>query len=226
VDCNDAPAGASLHQIVDALAQAAAKVFGPAKPFELELGLGDYAGDAAAQRSLRYFDSDARFAVAGDDLRYVDASWLPGMLGLATIARNDFACVGAECIGGAHLGEPAAMPPALAGWTIDRTHVVQAVTAHQDLFGEGLMTVTVTSAIRARTNGVVFGASDAKSAMLSGLSDDHPVVVIVGTPHRCDVIHEGEHYWSGHLCGNYLVIDGIDGNELDAGGYHEFHQEE
>jgi len=220
------PAGTSMHAIVDALGQEAARIFGPARLFELQLGLGDYAGDAAAQRALAKFDCDARFAIAADDGgHFLDASWLPGMLGLATIARTAFACDGTDCGGAATTPEPPSMHPVLAEWTIDRGPIAQAVAAHQELFGDGLMNVTVTSAIRARTDAVVFGAGGARSAMLFGLSDNHPVVVIVGTPHRCDVIRDGE-YWTGYLCGNYLVIDGIDGGDLDAGPYHEFHQED
>ena len=220
------PAGPSIHQIADALRRKAARIFGTAKLFEIELGLGDYAGDAAAQRAPKNFDCDARFAARGNDIEYVDASWLPGVIGLATIAENDFGCVSADCGGnGARRGEPPEMHPALTGWAIDRGEIVQAIGAHQELFGEGLMAVTVTSAIRARTDGVIFGAGGAWSAMLYGLSGKHPVAVIVGAPHRCE---DAEHSASGSefLCGNYLVIDGSDGSDLDAGAYREAHQED
>jgi hypothetical protein len=118
------------------------------------------------------------------------------------------------------------MHPGVCGWKIDREEIRRAVAARPELFGEGLASVSVTSAIRTRTPGKVFGLTGAgKSAALNALSDDHAVVAIVGVSHPCDIIHPGQ-YWSGYLCDNYLITDGTDGRELAAGVYHEFHQED
>lgn len=219
------PRGNSLHEIADALGKTAAEKFTGAQLFEFEIGLGDDAGDVAAQLALRNFHAVARLAMPGQQVRYVDAGWLSGTFGFATIGPAEFACIRTECEGGANEIEPTQLHPPLRDWKIDRAEIVRAVAAHAERFGSGLMMVTVTSAIRARTNGKAFGAGGAKSTALFGVPDDHAVAVIVGAPNPCDTVNAGE-YWTGYLCGNYLVIDGADGSDLDAGVYREFHQED
>lgn len=220
------PAGDSLHELAAALTKAAAGKFPGLELFELEIGLGDYAGDAAAQRALRNFTADARFTRSGDQLKYIDAAWLSGTFGFTTIGPAQYACVDNGCEGQA-VGAPEApeLHPPLRDWQIDRAGIVQAVAAHPDLFAEGLMTVTVTSAVRALRGPTSSSVNGPQPAALTALPGDHVVVAIAGTPHSCDIIQPGE-YWTGHLCGNYLIIDGVDGRELDAGSYHEFHQED
>jgi hypothetical protein len=217
------PHGTSLHEIADALGQAAATKFPDLQLFEFEIALGDYAGDTAAQLALRNFSAVARFTRSGDQARYIDAAWLPGTFGFATIGPAQFACIANGCESGADGSETPRLHPPLRDWQIDRSDIVRAIAAHAESFSDGLMMVTVTSAIRARTSGKTIGAGGAKSPALLGLPDDHAVVVVVGAPHPCDIISPGE-YWTGYLCGNYLVIDGVTGRDLDGGAYHEFHQ--
>lgn len=220
------PRGTSLHQIADALAQAAGSKFSDLQLFELEIDLGDYAGEVAAQLALRHFNAVARFAKTGDPVRYIDAAWLPGTFGFATIGPAQFACIvnGCEEVPGesAQLELPG-LHPALSGWQIDRGEIARAIAAHADSFSDGLLMVTTTSAIRARTSGKTVGADGVKSRTLLELPNDHAVVVIVGASHPCDVNSPGEN-WMGYLCGNYLVIDGATGGDLDGGSYHQVHQ--
>jgi len=220
------PHGSSLHDIADALDQAANTKFPDLRLFEFEIDLGDYAGDTAAQLALRNFNAVARFTKSGDQASYIDAAWLPGAFGFATIGPAQFACIADGCAGvsgvSGQLEAPGLHPP-LRDWQIDRADIVRAIAAHAESFSDGLMMVTVTSAIRARTSGKTVGASGAKSPALLGLPDDHAVVIVVGASHPCDVTNPGE-YWAGYLCGNYLAIDGVSGKDLDGGAYHEFHQ--
>jgi hypothetical protein len=220
------PQGTSLHEIADALAKAANTKFPNLQLFEFEIQLGDYAGDIAAQLALRDFSTVARLARAGDQSRYIDAAWLPGAFGFATIGPVEFACVANGCEGLSGVSNQLEAPglhPALRDWQIDRADMVRAIGRHAESFSDGLMMVTVTSAVRARTGGKTIGAGGAKSRALLGLPEDHVVVVVVGASHPCDLITPGE-YWTGYLCGNYLVIDGVTGGDLDGGAYHEFHQ--
>ena len=217
------PRGSSLHDIADALGKAAGTKFPGIELFEFEIGLGDYAGETAAQLALRNFNAVARFTRSEEQARDIDAAWLSGTFGFATIGPAQFACIANGCEGATNEVEAPGFHPPLQGWQIDRADIVRAIAAHAERFAEGLMTVTVTSAIRARTSGKTVGAGGAKSPALLGLPDAHAVVVVVGAAHPCDIIHPGE-YWTGYLCGNFLVIDGASGKDLDAGAYHEFHQ--
>lgn len=225
--------GRSFHQVAATLAQAARTGFAAGRLFEFDAELGDYAGNADAQRELRSYDANARFLLPKNDLKYVDVQWLlphpefPDLSALGARVREDyFVCVNVECESEVNQPEPAGLHPALRGWRIDREQITRAVAAHPDLFREGLMSVTVTTAIRARTPGKVLGTTGAdKSAALRKLAADQAVVAVVEAPHPCDIIHPGE-YWTGYLCGHYLIIDGTDGRDLVAGPYHEFHQED
>src|SRR5579863_5472193 len=66
----------SFHGVADALARAATSRLAAASLFEFEAGLGDYAGDAKAQRELRDYEANARFLLSGNNLKYVAARWL------------------------------------------------------------------------------------------------------------------------------------------------------
>jgi hypothetical protein len=219
------PRGNSLHEIADAIGKTAAEKFTGAQLFEFEIDLGDYAGNVPAQLALRNFHAVARLAIPGQQVRYIDAGWLSGIFGFATIGPAEFACIRAQCVGGANEMERPELHPPLRDWKIDRSEIVRAVAEDGERFGSGLMMVTVTSAIRARTIGKAFGAGGARSAALFGLPGDHAVAVIVGAPNPCDAADTGESR-TGYLCGNYLVIDGADGSDLDAGSYREFHVED
>jgi hypothetical protein len=225
--------GRSFHQVAAALAQAARTGFAAGRLFEFDAGLGDYAGNADAQRELRSYEANARFLLPNNDLKYVDVEWLlphpefPDLSALGAWVREDeFVCINAECESEVNRPEPAGLHPALREWRIDRGQIARAVAAHPDLFREGLMSVTVTTTIRVRTPGKVFGTTGAdKSAALRKLAADQAVVAVVEAPHPCDIVQPGE-YWTGYLCGHYLIIDGADGSDLVAGPYHEFHQED
>lgn len=227
------PPDHSFHQVATALTEAARANSAAGGLFQFDAELGDYAGDARAQREISDYVANARFALPEDSRKYVDAQWMlpdlspgaPPDRG-AWIREDAFASIVAEGAPDAARSEPARMHPGVRGWKIDREEIVRAVAVRPELFREGLASVTVTSAIRARTPEKVFGLTGAgKSAALNALPADHAVVAIVSVSHPCDIIHPGE-YWTGYLCGNYLVIDGADRRELAAGAYHEFHQED
>lgn len=224
----------SFHHVAAALRQAARTAgFASVRLFEFDAEIGDYAGDTNAQREVGGYLADARFLLPKNDLKYVDAQrTLPDLEfsqwpALRAWVREDyFVCINADCESEANETEPAGLHPALRAWRVDREQIVGAVATHPDLFREGLMSATVTSAIRARTPGKVLGTAGAgTSAALNKLAVERAVVAIVEAPHPCDIIHPGE-YWTGYLCGHYLIIDGADGRDLVAGQYHEFHQED
>ncbi len=227
------PADHSFHEVAAALAQAARSNSDAGDLFQFDAELGEYAGDARAQREIRGYLANARFELPADGRKYIDTQWMlpdPSLPNLpdrgAWVREDDFASIGAEGDPEAARPEPAGLHPALRGWRIDRKEIARAVAAHPKQFRAGLMSVTVTSAIRARTPEKVFGLTGAdNSDTLRKLAADQAVVAIVGASHQCDIIHPGE-YWTGYLCGNFLIIDGADGHELASGQYHEFHQED